>query len=96
MLAIRAVAMGDTTELMKEFGIDNKKINFDAERFLGKQVQKPDSTQKKAVQPVVTENPFAQNLGSMSAESAADFFATLGSKPEQPTPQPQQPKQQAI
>lgn len=36
MLAIRAVAMGDTTELMKEFGIDNKKINFDAERFLGK------------------------------------------------------------
>ncbi len=38
MRAIRAVAMGDTTELLKEFGIDQKKINFEAERFLGKQI----------------------------------------------------------
>ena len=30
----------------------------------------------------MTENPFASNLGSMTAESAADFFANLGSKPE--------------
>jgi hypothetical protein len=28
---------------------------------------------------MVTENPFASDLGSMSAESAADFFANLGS-----------------
>ena len=38
MLAIRAVALGDTSELLKEFGIDQKKINFEAERFLGKQI----------------------------------------------------------
>lgn len=38
LLAIRAVALGDTTEIMKEFGIDQKKITFDAERFLGKQI----------------------------------------------------------
>jgi len=37
-LAIRAIALGDHTELMKEFGIDQKKINFEVERFLGKQI----------------------------------------------------------
>lgn len=37
-LAIRAIAMGDKTELLKEFGIDQKKITIDAERYLGKQV----------------------------------------------------------
>jgi len=30
----------------------------------------------------VTENPFAQELPSMSAEGAADFFAALGTKTE--------------
>lgn len=35
-LAIRAIALGDNSELMKEFGIDQKKFTFEAERFLGK------------------------------------------------------------
>jgi len=38
LLAIRAVAIGDTTEIMKEFGIDRKKITFEVERLLGKQI----------------------------------------------------------
>ena len=38
LLAIRAVALGNTSEIMKEFGIDNKKITFDVEKFLGKQI----------------------------------------------------------
>lgn len=38
LLAIRAVALRDTTEIMKEFGIDQKKITFEVERFLGKQI----------------------------------------------------------
>jgi protein transport protein SEC31 len=28
----------------------------------------------------VTENPFASDLGSMSAEAATDFFANLGTQ----------------
>lgn len=100
LLAIRAVSLGDTSEILKEFGIDQKKIKFEAEKFLGKQIQRAEpSQQKKLNQPLVTENPFTQNLPSMSAESAADFFATLGSKPEmqQPAPVPQQkPVQQVV
>lgn len=42
LLAIRAVAIGDTSDLMKEFGIDQRKITFDVERFLGKQIQKSE------------------------------------------------------
>jgi hypothetical protein len=36
LLAIRAVAQGDTTEFMKELGVDHKKITYEVERFLGK------------------------------------------------------------
>ena len=99
LLAIRAVSLGDTSEILKEFGIDPKKIKFEAEKFLGKQIQRAEpSQQKKLNQPLVTENPFTQNLPSMSAESAADFFATLGSKPEmqQPAPVPQQKPVQQV
>lgn len=39
-LAIRAVVLDENTELLKEFGIDSKKITFEAERYLGKQIQK--------------------------------------------------------
>lgn len=46
-LAIRAIALRDTSDLMKEFGIDHKKIKFDAERFLGKQISKQQATQNK-------------------------------------------------
>jgi len=80
-LAIKCLASGDSTDILKEFGIESKKINFEAERFLGKQITKsaePTAQQKKA-QPLVTANPFASDLGSMSAEAATDFFANLGS-----------------
>lgn len=36
LLAIKAIAQGDTTEFMKELGVDHKKITFEVERFLGK------------------------------------------------------------
>lgn len=39
-LAIRAMVLRDHTELLKEFGIDQKKITFEVERYLGKQIQK--------------------------------------------------------
>lgn len=43
----------------------------------------------------MTENPYAQNLGSMSAESAFDFFDNLGKKSEVEKVVPvQQPKVQ--
>ena len=37
LLAIRAVATGDTADLLKEFGIDHRKIVSEVERYLGKQ-----------------------------------------------------------
>jgi hypothetical protein len=87
-LAIRAIAMGDKTDLLKEFGIDQKKISFEAERYLGKQISKHNEPQvKRPNQPVITANPIASNLGSLDAQGAADFFANLGSqKPEAPQP----------
>jgi hypothetical protein len=36
LLAIKAVAFDDRTELLRELGIDSKKITFEVERFLGK------------------------------------------------------------
>lgn len=53
---------GDPSDIIKEFGIDQKKINFEAERFLGKQILKvaePQQQKKVLHQPLVTENPFA-------------------------------------
>lgn len=38
LLAIKAIASGDTTEFLKELGVDHKKITFEVERFLGKQI----------------------------------------------------------
>ena len=37
-LAIRAMALGESSELLKEFGIDQKKISLEVERYLGKQI----------------------------------------------------------
>jgi hypothetical protein len=39
-LALKALASEDLTEILTEFGIDSKKVNFEAERFLGKQISK--------------------------------------------------------
>lgn len=43
---------------------------------------------------MVTENPFAQQLGSMTAESAADFFANLGTESETAAKPPAQAQKQ--
>jgi hypothetical protein len=53
---------------------------------------------------VITENPFAKDLGSLSAESAADFFNQLGqttevkkeTKPAKIEEKPQEPQQQEV
>ncbi len=39
--------MGDPSDIIKEFGIDQKKINFEAERFLGKQISKVAEPQQQ-------------------------------------------------
>lgn len=36
MVALKSLSTGSQEELLKEFGFDSKKINFEAERFLGK------------------------------------------------------------
>ena len=35
-LAIKVLGNGDPSDIIKDFGIDQKKINFETERFLGK------------------------------------------------------------
>jgi hypothetical protein len=44
------LASGDPQDILKEFGIDTKKVNFEAERHLGKQITKSEGqlAQKKA------------------------------------------------
>lgn len=37
-LALKVLASGEPADILKEFGIDSKKVNFEAERFLGKQI----------------------------------------------------------
>jgi hypothetical protein len=32
------MALGESSELLKEFGIDSKKISLEVERYLGKQI----------------------------------------------------------
>ena len=39
-LAIKCLASGDPQDILKDLGIDEKKINFESERFLGKQISK--------------------------------------------------------
>jgi hypothetical protein len=43
----KLVSLGDTSEILKEFGIDQKKIKFEAEKFLGKQIQRAEPNHQK-------------------------------------------------
>ena len=66
LLAVKSLADGNVDALLKEFGFDKKKVTFEVERFLGKQIKRQEeaprtnSTLNKP--PVVTENPFAQEF----------------------------------
>lgn len=62
MIALKSISSGSQDALFKEFGFDMKKVTFEAERFLGKQIKKnQDDSSKSRLDkpPVVTENPFA-------------------------------------
>lgn len=88
MVAIKSLATDSQEDLFKEFGFEPKKVTFAAERYLGKTVQKKSSNKDDAPQsrldkpPVVTENPFAQDLDKLSTEGAFDFFNQLSNKPQ--------------
>ena len=38
MIALKSLSTGSQEDLFKEFGFDGKKVTFEAERFLGKQI----------------------------------------------------------
>ena len=87
MIAVKSLSCGSEEDLLRELGFDEKKINFEAERFLGKQITKREDDSgrngRQAQAPVITENPFATDLDDLTDQNAAeDFFATLGNKPE--------------
>lgn len=101
MLAVKVMAGGQPGDILREFGIDGKRIKFESEKHLGKQISRPDPSQtqnqanqqnKKVQGLVVTENPFATDLGNMSAAAATDFFANLGQQQEKPQQQQAAPK----
>lgn len=76
MIALKSLATGSQEDLFKEFGFDRKKVTFEAERFLGKQIKRDDDSSRNLLDkpPVVTENPFAKDLTDLSSEGALDFF----------------------
>jgi len=99
MIALKSLAVGSQEDLLKEFGFDSKKVTFEAEHFLGKQIKvvsHEDSSKKGGrlnQPPVVTENPFANDLDNLSQEGAFDFFNKLGNQP-QPQKKEEEIKQQ--
>ena len=70
MIALKSLATGSQDDLFKEFGFDNKKVTFEAERYLGKPMKPSnsvDATQSRLDRPpVMTENPFASDLTDLS------------------------------
>ena len=77
MVALKSLATGSRDDLFREFGFDQKKVTFEAEHYLGKQIKKGDESGKASrldKPPVVTENPFANDLDALSVEGANDFF----------------------
>ena len=38
LMALKSLASDSFDDLLKEFGFDKKKVTFEAERFLGKQI----------------------------------------------------------
>ena len=87
MIALKSLSTGNQEDLFKEFGFDTKKVTFEAERFLGKQItQKTGEDSGKHHSrldkpSLVTENPFATELTDLSEVDAANFFDQLGSQP---------------
>ena len=85
MIALKSLSTGSQEDLFKEFGFDGKKVTFEAERFLGKQIIKnrnDESAQQSRLDkpPMVTENPYADDFNDMSTEGAFDFFSKLGNE----------------
>ena len=87
MIALKSLSTGSQEELFKEFGFDNKKVTFEAERYLGKEISvaahgknKPEDNSGRHLdnKAMVTDNPFAEELSNLSAGDAADFFNQLG------------------
>ncbi len=70
MIALKSLSTGCKDDLFKEFGFDNKKVTFEAERYLGKQIKKnPEENTKGSrldAPPSVLENPFANDLDALS------------------------------
>ena len=40
LLAVKSLAAGNVDGLLKEFGFDKKKVTYEVERFLGKQIKR--------------------------------------------------------
>lgn len=87
ILAINSIVNRNPESLLKTFGFDNKKVTFEVERYLGKPLKKQKEAEEEVNRsnsktaknpPIVTENPFATDLGEMTTEGAFDFFNTLG------------------
>ena len=47
MLAVKVMAGGSPKEILREFGIDGKRIKFESEKHLGKQISRPDPSQQQ-------------------------------------------------
>ena len=83
MIALKSLSTNNQEDLLKEFGFDSKKVTFEAERYLGKEIsvsKKPEDNSGRHLdnKAMVTENPFAEEMDTMSADAAADFFSQLG------------------
>ena len=83
MIALKSLSTNNQEDLFKEFGFDSKKVTFEAERYLDKEIsvsKKPEDTSGRHIdnKAMVTDNPFAEEFTTMNADDAADFFSQLG------------------
>jgi len=85
--ALKCLAKGSISDLLKEFKVDSKKVTFETERFLGKAISKPPVQEasvpnSRLPPPKQQQNPFTENLPTLDAEGAANFFNTLSTEPK--------------
>ena len=86
MIALKSLSTNNQEDLFKEFGFDSKKVTFEAERYLGKEIsvskKLEDNNSGRHIdnKAMVTDNPFAEDLTALSAGDAADFFSQLGNE----------------
>ena len=83
MIALKSLSTNNQEDLFKEFGFDSKKVTFEAERYLGKEIsvsKKPEDNSGRHLdnKAMVTDNPFAEDLMALDADAATDFFSQLG------------------